>query len=108
MNVFFIWFSGVIVISLIDKMIMTRIYLNNYDLARKILCEREIEWRSRGFGWMSLLDSGMMFRLSKAIVLRKDNVLITPIVWFLYLISLVVVVIGLVVFLFNFSMDILR
>ena len=96
MDVLYIFIICFVAVFIIDRAIMTKIYLNNYPLAKDILRDREKQWKIRGFGGMTMSDSGALFRLNKAIISRKDPVLIKPVTWFIYVICITVVAIGMV------------
>lgn len=96
MDVLYIWLICILIVALTNMALMTKIYLKNYSLAKDILRDREEMWKTRGFGLITKGDSAAIRRLIKVIVLRKDPVLIKPVMWFIYVICITVVAIGMV------------
>lgn len=96
MEPFYIWFVCIMIAAILQQMVMTKLYLKNYDLAKKILGDREGRWKTRGFGWMLLGDSDALFRLAKVILLREDSLIITPTIRFIYAVCIAVIIMGLV------------
>lgn len=102
MEPFYVWFFCIVIAAILQQMVMTKLYLKNYDLAKKILGDRESRWKTRGFGWMTFGDSDALFRLAKVILLREDALIITQTTRFIYAVCVAVIVTGLVQIAFIF------
>ena len=86
---------------------MKKIYLDNHDLAKEILRDRESAYKVRGFGWVTIHDWAAWNRLSKAIFKRSDPKIISRTFWSAYLISYGLFMLGLIFMVLDFAMKIL-
>lgn len=97
-EMWWVWIACTVLTSAMQKAVMTKIYVTNKVLAKKILRDREDKWKIRGFGWVTLRDMPVWYRLSKAIILRNDPDVSTQFIWFVYVLVFSVMIFGFIIY----------